>query len=179
MIRPIDSEDYIVKTLRELIISQLELKPNQVLNSLSFRGADLHKEVENFTYKTFSQNNLVIIFELLENDSTNNITYTDNENNIILYASYKFDLTIYGKDSGIYSKKLRARFLTDEVLEELEQKGIRLYDIDYPSSGTEFINDVIWERKDMSIYLSVRIDTTKILINEEFERADDLTVIKI
>ena len=179
MINKMIEEKEIVKILRAMIMSQLEVKEDQVLNVLSFRGADLHKNLEDFTYKTFNQKDLVIVFELLETTSSNNITYTKADDSLLIYASYKFDLSIYGSNSGLKSKILRARILTDEVLTDLEQKGIHIYNVSYPTSGTEFINDVIWERKDMYIELSVKYESSKILTSNEFESINSINTIDV
>ena len=179
MINKMIEEKEIVKILRAMIITQLELKEEQVLNVLSFRGADLRKNLEEFTSTTFNQKDLVIVFELLETDSTNNITYTQDNDSLLIYASYKFDLSLYGNSSGLKSKVLRARILTDEVLTDLEQKGIHIYNVSYPSSGTEFINNVIWERKDMYIELSVKYESSKILTSNEFESINSINTIDV
>lgn len=179
MINAIKDESEIIKILRQSLIQELELEPGQVLNALSFRGADLHKEVETFIYNTFSQKELIIIFELVENDSSNNLVYPENDSDLLIYASYSFKLTIYGNQSGLYSRILKARFLTDEVLTNLQENGIYIYEITNPSSGTEFINDVIWERKDLDINISVRFNTKKISKFENFSSIEDINTITL
>lgn len=174
MIQPVENIKDIIKILRNTVIEQANLDGKFVLNALSVRGAMLNKSTEQQIYQTFERTDLFILFALIEHETSDNVTIdNDDKTGSIRYVSYQFNLSIYGEAAGMTVQLLQTRLLSNEVRVSLYNQGIKLQNIDEPTSSNEFINNTLWLRKDMSINIAVRLDFKDILTSEPFEQLND------
>lgn len=178
MIAYITSTNEINKILRNELIIQSELDPSQIRNSLSVNGETLQKEIEKQIYESIDHNDTLILFELQTRDSVNDISLTTNDDNILYYKSYNFKLVLYGNDSIDTGNKITARFRSENVRNKLYDQGIYLESISNPITINEFINDTIWFRTDINIYISCAYNILPISKNDDIENVSDLIILK-
>lgn len=177
MISYINSTKDIIIALRNEIITQAEIPSNYVLNALSFYGTEMHRSQNGIVFDSFSQEDTFIIFELNKRDTSDTVNYSSGDD-IINYASYVMRLNIYGEDCDLLSRKLRSRLLSEEVRNNLYEKGVYIQNIPYPESINEYINEVMWEREDLEIEIAVRFNINKITINDPMESLGSLEIYK-
>lgn len=182
MITPIQNVESLTKILRSIIIEQLALPSKQVLNALSIRGSALHQNIgaDKNIFDSFTSDQTIVIFELKEHESSDNVVYVENDDNedIGMYAAFEFNLVIYGDYSGTAAQTLKARLSTEELLSTMLSNGIYIEEITDPTSISEFINGTMWKRKDISIYFACRLDIPKITKYQDYLSLGKLNVIE-
>lgn len=177
MITPITNSDDIIILLRKEIMNQLSLDGKYVVNALSVYGPDMNVGQTNTVFNSVKPTDTFIIFELEEENGNDNMQ-EDMGDHILTYVEYSFNLYIYGNKAGINSHILKSRLMSPELIEGLEEKGIHIRTIEEPASINEFINNVMWQRRDMSIHISVRYDVNKINNYQSFEKLNETEIDK-
>lgn len=162
--------------IRNELITQSQLSEDYVRNALSLYGTDLNQEVGTDIFDTITTNQNLILFELLNNHTTNDVTETVDDK-IKIYKSYSVYIIIYGDNSNTLANTLIARLRTEEVQENLQMQGVYIERIEDVESINEFKNDVIWERTDFNIQIACEMNVNKITDNNSFEELSQLTII--
>ena len=152
------SYENIIRTIRNTISETLNLDKNKILNSVSVRGANLYKILNETNATSFDLSNIFIVFDLVENIDTNeNIILFDNRPNYLTsIIKFNFKLHIYGLASHNFCQKLIMQFSSPEVILKLRTAGIQIQKISFPQTTTEFINKTMWPRVDVSFDLISR-----------------------
>lgn len=164
------------KYIRNMLISQSELKPERVLNSLSTYGTELDKLLQDEVYNSIDEEEDTLLFELQSRSSTSDVSMTENEN-INYYKSFRIKVIIYGNSSSDIALKIASRFRTEEVRCDLYSNGIYLEQITDPTIINEYKNETMWLRNDLAIDISVRFIINPLLIDDEFSSLTSLNII--
>ena len=168
------------KYIREELILQSGLEGNRVLNAISVRGQDLEKLVDEKIYMSYNLRDCVIIFEVvLDSNSSDNVSMTEEDESITDYSAFDVKVILYGNKGNILCHKIKSRFLTEEVRQNLWNKGIQVIEISNIETVNEFINNTIWPRCDFDIKIGCRLNFEKVTSNNDFEKLNDIEVIKI
>lgn len=175
MIKQLTDINIAIKVLRQMLINQSQLEHNKVLNALSVYGPDTLTTGENCQF-SFTNEDTFILFELIEVESTNNVDMTESNETVSVYVAYEFKLIIYGTDSANVAQKLRGRFRTAKVLDELYVQGVQLYKVDRPIAMNEYINDAMYERRDMSIYFGCNLLVKQVDTYDAFAKINQIDV---
>lgn len=166
------------KILRNYLISQTGLDNKNVINALSVRGPELEVLISEHTYFSPSLNDTILIFENESNDTNNNISMTEDINNISIYQSFKCKIIIYGNYSKTLALLLKARFESEVIRDSLFSDGINLEKISNPISINELKNETVWIRTDLAIEYSCRLLVANKTTNEQIKEITKLTIIK-
>lgn len=177
MIKQLTDINTAIKVLRQMLINQSQLEPNKVLNALSVYGPETLTTGENCQF-SFTNEDTFILFELIEIESNNNVDMIESDDTVSVYATYEFKLIIYGTDSANIAQKLKGRFRTAKVLDELYVQGIQLYKVDRPTAMNEYINDAMYERRDMSIYFSINLQVEQIDDYDAFAQLNEIKTVE-
>ncbi len=147
----------IIRTIRQTIITLLNISADRVLNADSVRGADLLKIISCSESTSFSLNDLFIVFRLKEYDNDSYYIIPEDDSSSSLIISYEFTMNIYGNACHEASQKLLTIFKEERTLVDLYEKGLYVHQVNKPRFMNEFINNTMWPRCDMSIVLEVRV----------------------
>jgi len=160
------------------LITQSELDNTKVLNSNSVRGVDLAKLIANTNnqYTSIETTDVVLLFEFLKHDDTNNMSYTDEKDKVNTYSSYKVHIIIYGNTSDYVAHKLKSRLLTSKVIQDLYDKGIYLKEVSPIETDNEFINNTYWNRTDLDIFLGCRYEFSQISVEPSTSESDTFEI---
>ena len=193
------NSDEINKLIRLQIIKQANLLPERVLNSLSTYGAELDKVLteiltvstshtvgrhnvqsseDESIYVPIQHSDVVVLFELQDRQSSNNMSETNDDNSVTYTKSYRVHLIIYGDNCGDVATTLVARLRTERCRTELLDEGISLESITEPDCIDEFKNNTLWQRNDFDIYISVEYKYTQVDDMQDFEGLSQLNVIR-
>lgn len=175
---PISSTKEINKILRNILIKQSELPAKRIVDSLSTFGETLDKLLEKTIYDSYKTSDSVILFELLDRDSSNNMSYTKEDSTIKYQRSFEWKLIIYGNDSSDIATKIVARYRTQKIRDDLQNQGIYLEEVTEPTTFNEFKNNVIWLRNDLSINITCEFEITQIDDYHDYNILSDLKIIK-
>ena len=174
MIKSITYENIIILLRRE-IAKQSGISLDRIFNATSVRGPDLYKIISETAAASFDLSNAFIVFELLEDDIDSNTVTHELDETISSISSFKFNLEIYGNACHTVSQNILMRFKTEEVSLGLRAEGIRVYRVGFPTTINEFINNTVWPRCDMSIYLQVRFNVPRITDSGYAEEINSIT----
>lgn len=180
MISEITSIESLEAPIRSILLKQSELDGNHVLNALGIRGPAMEKPSVTqgeFIFESMSVSESVLIFELYEKSSNSEDDVNDED--IFTYLELGLKLIVYGKDSRTLSQMLKARLLSAEVRDELFKIGLNLKNVSEIESASEYVNDVLWQRRDFEISLSCRMNTQKISKDKSFELANSIDVVEV
>lgn len=177
MIKQLTDINIAIKVLRQMLINQSQLESNKVLNALSVYGPETLTTGEDCQF-SFTNEDTFILFELIEIESSSNVDMTESDDSVSVYAAYEFKLIIYGTDSANIAQKIRGRFRTTKVLDELYAQGIQLYKVDRPTAMNEYINDAMYERRDMSIYFGCNLRVEQVTDYDTFAQLNDIDVVE-
>lgn len=170
MIRTIDSYSQLVISLRSMLIDVSELRSELVKNGLSPDGSDLSEQLTTNILTAVGIKNAVIVFYVNESETPDNVSM-DEDVSISSYQSYSMHVIVYGLAGQMLAHKIKARFESSSIREQLYRDGIHLVAVSSISDGTEFINDVMWPRKDFDIDVSVRYSISKTSDSSKIESA--------
>ena len=163
-------------SMRGQLIIQSELSATHVLSAESVRGTVIQKQKSKNIWESFTTDDVVIMYSVNEHTSDDDlIEDNDDSNTSLMYASYVYHITVYGDDAYMTAKKVKARFLSEDVILALRKVGIHLQNISAIENGDEYINQTYWHRNDFDINVSVRFDYTKI-INDDSYLATDMSI---
>ena len=170
------------KILRESLITQSELLPERVLNSLSLYGTQLDKKLSETRYGSIEQSDCLTLFELTSRDSTSDVSMTDKEdnddNNITYYKAFRLRVIMYGDDSSDIALKIVARFRTEEIRNHLYEQGVYLERIGDPFILNEYKNETMWLRNDIEIDIAVKFKIAPITTDSDFNNISELNIIQ-
>ena len=193
------NSDEINKLIRLQIIKQANLLPERVLNSLSTYGAELDKVLteiltvstshtvgrhnvqsseDESIYVPIQHSDVVVLFELQDRQSSNDMSETNDDNSVTYTKSYIVHLIIYGDSCGDVATTLVARLRTERCRTELLDEGISLERITDPDRINEFKNNTLWQRTDFDIYISVEYKYTQVDDMQDFEGLSQLNIIR-
>ena len=193
------NSDEINKLIRLQIIKQANLLPERVLNSLSTYGAELDKVLteiltvstshtvgrhnvqsseDESVYVPIQHSDVVVLFELQDRQSSNNMSETNDDNSVTYTKSYIVHLILYGDSCGDVATTLVARLRTERCRTELLDEGISLERVTDPDRINEFKNNTLWQRTDFDIYISVEYKYTQVDDMQDFEGLSQLNVIR-
>ena len=193
------NSDEINKLIRLQIIKQANLLPERVLNSLSTYGAELDKVLteiltvsashtvgrhnvqsseDESIYVPIQHSDVVVLFELQDRQSSNNMSETNDDNSVTYTKSYIVHLILYGDNCGDIATTLVARLRTERCRTELLDEGISLERVTDPDRINEFKNNTLWQRTDFDIYISVEYKYTQVDDMQDFEGLSQLDIIR-
>lgn len=167
--KSIKSIDDINKILRNELIKQSQIDGKNILNSLSEYGEDLDKLIEKSIYNSYEKSNIVILFELLDNNQGTNVSYTNDDNDIIYYKSYSFYIMIYGDNSSSLSNIIASRMRTEKVRIDLLSNGLHIEEVTNPHIINEYKNQKMWIRNDININISCMMNISQIELDNDFK----------
>lgn len=170
----------LVRDLRAVIMQQAELDGKYVLNAIQLKGPIMHANEGTqgqMLFKSFSQDDTVIIFELMEGDDEE-MSDPDEDYKEFVYMPYRMHIMMYGNTSATKAKILKTRLLTEEVRLALMTKGINLIDCTKIESSPEIINDCIWQRKDFYINFSSYMLVSRVTSIQDYLISSDIKVEK-
>lgn len=173
MIIPINSIDEINKIVRNEIIKQSELPSERVLNGISLHGQDLVDKINDYAYKSYDQNNSLIVFDLSLTNSENDISQTLENGKIQIYSTYSMKCYVYGYSSKQLVLKTISRLRSEESRQNLYEQGVHLISINDIVDGKEFFNETMYIRTDFTINVSI------MSIYNKVETDSDLTTFDI
>lgn len=163
----------IEKIIRNEIIKQSGLDSSNVLNGISIRGQDLIKSIGDNIFVSYDAKDSVIIFEVVFNpSSSNNVSMTEEDESITVYASYNVNIIIYGNQSNYIANLLKSRLLTSQSRNNLQYQGIYLADISNIEPMNEFINDSLWVRNNLTLNISCRFNYSQVETENEISQLD-------
>lgn len=167
------------KIMRSYVMQQAELDSEFVRNSLSTYGETLDKLLVKQSYGSICPCDVLILFELVDRDSSNNKSMTEEDDSITMYASYTFKLIIYGSLAETIANKLTARMRTANVREHLDADGIYLERVSDAKSVNEFKNGAMLRRQDIDIDISCMMSIVQVSDADSFASIDQPEIFKI
>lgn len=176
MIKSISNIFELDKIIRKYLISQSELDPRKVINSLSVRGPELQVLVEKNTYVSPDLNTTILIFENTNNDTNNNVSVPEEDGTFSIYQSFSCKIILYGNYSKTLGLILKSRMESEVIRQNLFDEGINIEKVTSPVSLNEFKNETVWIRTDLSIEYSCRMSVQPV---NELNEMDNISKIKI
>lgn len=169
MIKSIKEVD---KIIGDMLVKQSELQRGSIVNGCSIRGVDLSKFVTEKVKLSYDLSDSVIIFET-KASSNDDVDFTEAENDVVRESLYlEVSVIIYGNQSLTLAKKLKARFESEKVRNDLLAKEVYLSSVNEITSMNEFINETIWPRADFSMNIACEIQVSQIDEMSEIDKAD-------
>ena len=168
----------IAPILRSFIIEQTGVNAQFVRDATTEYGAYLDQHVSHGVFETITPSNTMILFELKTRESSSNMSYTNKDNSISYFNSYRLHIIIYGNDSGNVANKLVARFRTEKVRNAILASGIYMESISEPFRITEFKNSIVWQRNDIDVDISCEISITQISTDPDYTSFDKINIIQ-
>ena len=160
MINEIQNLNYLDKIFGDMILNLSELKREQIKNALSVRGADLNKIISENKKNVsipIDLSDIIIIFEISNRNSLNNVSMIEKDDTITNYCSFNIKIIIYGNYSKTLSQILKAKFESEIIKQKMYESGIFLEKVLDINSVNEFINETVWIRNDINIEFSCRM----------------------
>lgn len=176
MIKTIENENALTTAIFNTLVTQSELPSLQVLNVNSPDGVDLSKLTTDEIYVSYMLSDSVLLFELLRDNNEDNMTYTEENENIVKYSDYKVHITIYGNNSGTLSNKLKSRLLTCKVINDLYNLGVLIKEVGNIETINEFYNTKYWNRNDFDISLACKYEYTQVSVENKTSENDKFEI---
>lgn len=164
------------KIIKNQLITQSELNQKRVLNSISNYGETLDKMLEKYVFSSIEKTDVVLLFELTGRQNDSNISFTNENSNLIYYSSYKLYIILYGDSSPDVANKIVSRFRTQKVRNDLYDNGVYLEYIDNPNTINEFKNGSLWIRTDIEIGISCEFSITQTSDDSNFSVINKITI---
>ena len=170
----------IEKIIGDLLVKESELPKEHVLNSLSLRGPELDKLIDEKVYLSYNLNDCVLLFEVSADSNLLDLSLPDKETDeIIKDIGLNVKTIIYGNCSLELANIIKARLESAEVREEFLSRSLYLYEVSNLSSLNEFKNNTVWPRTDFDISLNFETRITKIESGYQIESIRDPHVISV
>ena len=167
----------IEKILRAAIIENSAVDENFVRNVITEFSVDLDKDYTSSIFKGLSEEDAVILFELVPDDNNSDMSEDIyNTNNIAYYKYFKLKVIIYGDDAISVSMRLISRLRSASVRDELIGQGINISSISETSEVNEIINGVVWQRSDFNINIGCKMIIEPVKENYEIEDYTNLSI---
>lgn len=168
-IKDIESIEAII---RAELIKQSQLPANFVRNTNSIYGQDLNKAVDENILDSITHNDCLLLFELFTNETSNNVSFEKDTDNITYYRSFRIQITMYGESSTNIASKLIARLRMEDSVMTLQDAGIHVESIQNSNTFNEFMNGTVWLRNDFDIYISCELEIEKVSDIESFDSTE-------
>ena len=91
-IKDIESIEAII---RAELIRQSQLPANFVRNANSLYGPELNKAIDESILDSISHNDCLLLFELFTNETSNNVSFEKDDDNITYYRSFRIENTLF------------------------------------------------------------------------------------
>lgn len=131
------------------------LPQSRVKNAFSSRGADLVKWIEGVISTSIDLDDSFIVFDVEESKKDYYVLHEDDDTDSLI-ANYTMFISIYGNNCSNLARKILIRFKDENLLRTLYNKGVFVGDISRPDDASEFINNTLWRRVDLSIDVKIR-----------------------
>lgn len=164
-------------SIRGQLVIQSELDASHVLSAESVRGTIMQKQKSKDIWESFTIDDTVIMYDLTESSTTDDMIEETDDEELLTFMSYTYHITVYGENSHILARKLKARFLSEEVILALQKVGIHLQQISNIENGDEFINQTYWHRNDFDINVAVRFDCARAVKADTYSIIDNIEII--
>lgn len=165
------------KIMRSYVMQQAELDGEFVRNSLSTYGETLDKLLFKQSHGSICSCDVLILFELINRDSSSNKSMTEIDDTVTMYMSYTFKLIIYGSMTETIANKLVARMRTASVRERLDADGVYLENIATAKSVNEFKNGIMLCRQDIDIDISCMMSVKQVSDADSFASIEQPEII--
>lgn len=184
MIKALNNADEVVLVLRQLLIKHSELPENCVLNGETHQGAKLgkvvnvydeHEQLISSEIIPFSTSDTFIVFDIGE-DNEKSRTQIRTDDKIDCFTYYRINCCVYGDNAATVSQKLRARLTTQKARTEAENNGVHIESFEPVESMNEYINNIYWQRKNIELVLSCRLEFTQVEIDENMTTMKPIVV---
>lgn len=160
------------KIIRNVLILQSGLQPNQVMNGVSLHGTELLERINQYAYKTYTLDSSFIVFVLESRESESDFSQTQEDGKLRMVASYQMHCYVYGYESQKLANMIIARIRSEYSRLNLQQSGIYLESVSSATTGNDFINNTLMIRTDFFINMSVEMEIEQVSDGEEFEYFD-------
>lgn len=168
-IKDIESIEAII---RKELIRQSQLPSNFVRNANSLYGPELNKTIDENILDSIGHNDCLLLFELFTNDTSNNVSFEKDDDNITYCRSFRIQITMYGESSTTVASKLIARLRMEDSTMTLQDAGIHVESVQNSNTFNEFMNGTVWLRNDFDIYISCELEIEKVSELNEFNSAE-------
>ena len=153
----------IERIMRLALIENSGVDGNYVRNLITEFSADLDKTYTNSIFNGLSSDNVAILFELLsDNNSSDMSEDIYNSNDIAYYQYFRLKVIIYGDESTHAALRIISRLRSEVVRDELIGQGINVANISEVSNINEVINGVVWRRCDFDCLLGCKMIITPV-----------------
>lgn len=157
-----------VAVVREILVEYCQLNPSKVISSLTVRGADLSKPISPTEFNSPNLSDTFIVFDIEEDDSQDYFVFEENDYSDTMISNIIVNLKIYGKHSADVVRTIIVTFKSEAILQKIYSKGIYYKGISKPTSKNEFINNTMWQRRDISFKAQIRTIIDKPIPTEYF-----------
>lgn len=164
--------------LRSQIIAQTGVNGQFVRDATTEYGAYLDKNVSGSVFETIAPTNTLILFELQTRTTNTDMSYTNDDNSVSYFRSYRMHVMIYGNNSDNVANVLAARLRTEKVRNEILASGVYMEHVGDPVRITEFKNNIVWLRNDFNIDVSCEVLITQTSIDPDYASFDKINIIK-
>lgn len=169
----------IERIMRLALIENSNVDGNYVRNLITEFSADLDKTYTNSIFNGLFSDNVAILFELLsDNNSSNMSEDIYNSNDIAYYQYFRFKVIIYGDESALTALRIISRLRSEVVRDGLIGQGINVANISEISNVNEIINGVVWQRCDFDCLLGCKMIVTPIKETYDIQGYSTLSVYK-
>lgn len=168
-IKDIESIEAII---RAELIKQSQLPANFVRNANSLYGPELNKQIDENILDAITHNDCLLLFELFTNETSNNVSFEKDDDNITYCRSFRIQITMYGESSTNIASKLIARLRMEESTMTLQAVGIHVESVQNSNTFNEFMNGTVWLRNDFDIYISCELEIEKVSELDAFDSAE-------
>lgn len=170
----------IEKIIGDILVKESGLPKERVLNSLSLRGPELDKLIDEKVYLSYNLNDCVLLFEVSADSTLLDLSLPDKETDeIIKDIGLNVKTIIYGNCSLELANIIKARLESAEAREGFLSRSLYLYEVSNLSSLNEFKNNTVWPRTDFDISLNFETRITKIESGYQIESIRDPHIIVI
>lgn len=167
----------IEKILRTSIIENSGVNANFVRNVITEFSVDLDKDYTSSIFSGLSEEDAVILFELVPDDNNSDMSEDiHNSNNIAYYKYFKLKVIVYGDDAVSVSMRVISRLRSQAVRDTLIGQGINISNISETNEINEIINGIVWQRSDFNINIGCKLIIEPVKENYEINEYNNLVV---
>lgn len=176
--KKLQSVEDIDRIIRKQLIEQSELDGEFVRNASSEYGIDLDKPESDSIFVSIAPTDLVLLFEVEAQDSDDDVSETNDNDEIDYYKSYRVRCIIYGDEACTLANKLCGRFRTEYVRQSLRSDGIYFRSAGNIVTVHEFKNNVKWLRTDFELNIACKMAIPLITDNTIYDELGTVELIE-
>lgn len=176
--KKLQSVEDIDRIIRKRLIEQSELDGEFVRNASSEYGIDLDKPESDSIFVSIAPTDLVLLFEVEAQDSDDDVSETNDNDEIDYYKSYRVRCIIYGDEACTLANKLCGRFRTEYVRQSLRLDGIYFRSAGNIVTVHEFKNNVKWLRTDFELNIACKMAIPLITDNTTYNELGTVELIE-